>query len=102
MELLFSNTIKGPTKGIQGLQIYYLPSTNEIKISANKGKTKKASLDTGFSPTDLYQSIYDVLEENAGLHNEVFEASKRLLMLYINLKEKKMKSYLQLQDLRIK
>ena len=38
MELLYSNTIKGPTKGIQGLQIYYLPSTNEIKISTNRGK----------------------------------------------------------------
>lgn len=88
MELLFSNTIKGPTKGIQGLQIYYLPSTNEIKISTNKGKTKKASLDTGFSPTDLYQSIYDVLEENAGLHDEVFEASKNAFDTLYKLKRK--------------
>lgn len=88
MELLFSNTIKGPTKGIQGLQIYYLPSTNEIKISTNKGKTKKASLDTGFSPTDLYQTIYDVLEENAGLHDEVFEASKKAFDTLYKLKRK--------------
>lgn len=88
MELLYSNTIKGPTKGIQGLQIYYLPSTNEIKISTNKGKTKKASLDTGFSPTDLYQSIYDVLEENAGLHDEVFEASKKAFDTLYKLKRK--------------
>lgn len=88
MELIYSNTIKGPTKGIQGLQIYYLPSTNEIKISTNKGKAKKVSLDTGFSPTDLYQSIYDVLEENAGLHDEVFEASKKAFDTLYKLKRK--------------
>ena len=88
MELLYSNTIKGPTKGIQGLQIYYLPSTNEIKISTNRGKIKKASLDTGFSPTDLYQTIYDVLEENAGLHDEIYEASLKAFDALYKLKRK--------------
>lgn len=88
MELLYSNTIKGPTKGIQGLQIYYLPSTNEIKISTNRGKIKKASLDTGFSPTDLYQTIYDVLEENAGLHDEIYEASIKAFDALYKLKRK--------------
>lgn len=71
MELLFSNTIKGPTKGIQGLQIYYLPSTNEIKISTNRGKIKKIFLEPGFSSEDLFHFIYDILGESADLGDKI-------------------------------
>ena len=88
MELLYSNTIKGPKKGIQGLQIYYLSSSNEIKIDTNRGKTKKIALDTGVSPTNLYQFIYEVLEENSEIHDEVFEASKKAFDTLYKLKRK--------------
>ena len=91
MELLHSNTLKGPTRGIQGIQIYYLSSSNEIKIDTNRGKTKKVSLDTGFSPTDLYQVIYEVLEEKEGLHDEVFEASKKAFDTLYKLKREENK-----------
>lgn len=77
MELIYSNTIKGPTKGIQGLQIYYLPSTNEIKISTNKGKTKKIPLEPNFSPEDLFHFIYDVLGENTDLGDKIGIACSR-------------------------
>ena len=88
MELLFSNTIKGPTKGIQGLQIYYLTSSNEIKIDTNKGKTKKISLNTGFTYKDLHQSIYDILEENTGIGEEIYEAYKKIFDSLYKIKKK--------------
>ena len=88
MELLYSNTIKGPTKGIQGLQIYYLSSTREIKISTNNGKTKKVLLVPGFIPTDLFNAIYEVLDENTGISEEVFDACEKSFDALYKLKRK--------------
>ena len=88
MELLYSNTIKGPKKGIQGLQIYYLPSTREIKINNNKGKTKKVLLVPGFSSIDLYNAIYEILDESTGIGEEIYVACKKSFDTLYKLKKK--------------
>lgn len=88
MELLYSNVVKGTEKGIQGFQIYYLSSSNEIKIDTNRGKSKKVSLNTGFTYKDLHQSIYDILEENTGIGEEIYEAYKKIFDSLYKIKKK--------------
>ena len=71
MELIYSNVVKGVEKEIQGFQIYYLSSSNEIKITSNKGNSKKILLNAFFTKEDLCLGIREVLEEKYGLEMEL-------------------------------
>lgn len=89
MEILYSNVVKGVEKGIQGIQIYYLSSSNEIKITSNRGKSKKILLNSFFSKEDLCLGIREVLEEKYGLEMELELACISSLDELYKLKRKK-------------